>query len=180
VLQGPGVWFSDGHPAPLQARKQSEVSGSSPKIVLYSHDTFGMGNIRRRSAFTGLIAEYRALLSLIITGSPHDHAFRIPKALIHQASCLDRLQADNMRLAISAAAPMKIKETREAILRESVLRFNPDLMVWTKERPASTANFSYAPRARGRMAGTRTGAWCARHLWTSQSALARFLPQRQF
>src|SRR5580765_7940236 len=47
ALQDPGVWFSDGHPAPLRHENNLNVSGSSPKIVLYSHDTFGMGNIRR-------------------------------------------------------------------------------------------------------------------------------------
>src|ERR1044071_1037830 len=50
-----------------------------PKILLYSHDTFGLGNIRR----TLLLADefktsYPGASILIITGSPMIHAFRIP------------------------------------------------------------------------------------------------------
>jgi len=96
VLQGPGVWFSDGHPAPFRQESNLKVSGSSPKIVLYSHDTFGMGNIRRTLLLSqDFIAEYPGASVLIITGSPMIHAFRIPKGIDYiKLPCLDRLQAE--------------------------------------------------------------------------------------
>ena len=47
ALQDPKVWFSDGDSASFRQENNLKASGSSPKIVLYSHDTFGMGNIRR-------------------------------------------------------------------------------------------------------------------------------------
>ena len=109
-------------------------SDSSPKIVLYSHDTFGMGNIRRTLLLSHeFITEYPGASILIITGSPMIHAFRIPKALITSSFLAwTGLQRNNMRPRYLAGCPEEVKQTREAILRESVLRFNPDLMVVDK------------------------------------------------
>jgi predicted glycosyltransferase len=134
ALQDPGVWFSDGHPASLRQDRNLEVSGSSPKIVLYSHDTFGMGNIRRTLLLSqDFINEYPGASILIITGSPMIHAFRIPKGIDYiKLPCLDRFAAEQYGPRYLSGCPEEVKETREAILKESVLRFNPDLMVVDK------------------------------------------------
>lgn len=107
---------------------------SSPKIVLYSHDTFGMGNIRRTLLLSNeFISEYPGASILIITGSPMIHAFRIPKGIDYiKLPCLDRFAAEHYGPRYLADCPEEVKQTREAILRESVLRFNPDLMVVDK------------------------------------------------
>src|SRR5207253_1366841 len=68
------------------------LRASGPKILLYSHDTFGLGNIHR----TLLVAEglTRALPGaavLIVTGSPVIHALRIPDGIDYvKLPCLDR------------------------------------------------------------------------------------------
>jgi predicted glycosyltransferase len=134
ALQGPGVWFSDGHPAPFRQESNLKVSGSSPKIVLYSHDTFGMGNIRRTLLLSqDFITEYPGASILIITGSPMIHAFRIPRGIDYiKLPCLDRFEAEQYAPRYLSGCREEVKETREAILKESVLRFNPDLMVVDK------------------------------------------------
>jgi predicted glycosyltransferase len=131
----PGVWaHSNGNPA--AARQETSLNGSksSPKIVLYSHDTFGMGNIRRTLLLSHeFISEYPGASILIITGSPMIHAFRIPKGIDYiKLPCLDRFAAEHYGPRYLSDCPGEVKETREAILRESVLRFNPDLMVVDK------------------------------------------------
>lgn len=117
----PGAWYSNG-------------SNLSPKIVLYSHDTFGMGNIRRTLLLSNeFISEYPGASILIITGSPMIHAFRIPKGIDYiKLPCLDRFAAEHYGPRYLADCPEEVKQTREAILKESVLRFNPDLMVVDK------------------------------------------------
>ena len=134
ALQDPGVWFSDGHPSSFRREKNLNVSGSSPKIVLYSHDTFGMGNIRRTLLLSQeFITEYPGASILIITGSPMIHAFRIPSGIDYiKLPCLDRLQAEQYAPRYLPGCGEEVKETREAVLKESVLRFNPDLMVVDK------------------------------------------------
>jgi len=130
----PGVWHSNGNPTAGRQETSLNGSNSSPKIVLYSHDTFGMGNIRRTLLLSHeFISEYPGASILIITGSPMIHAFRIPKGIDYiKLPCLDRFAAEHYGPRYLAGCPEEVKETREAILRESVLRFNPDLMVVDK------------------------------------------------
>ena len=134
ALHVSGAWYSNGNPA--AARQETSLNGSnlSPKIVLYSHDTFGMGNIRRTLLLSNeFISEYPGASILIITGSPMIHAFRIPKGIDYiKLPCLDRFAAEHYGPRYLADCPEEVKQTREAILRESVLRFNPDLMVVDK------------------------------------------------
>jgi len=134
ALQNQGSWFSNGRPATAKHENDLNGSGSSPKIVLYSHDTFGMGNIRRTLLLSQeFITNYPAASILIITGSPMIHAFRIPSGIDYiKLPCMDRLQAEQYAPRYLSSCPDEIKETREAVLRESVLRFNPDLMVVDK------------------------------------------------
>ena len=109
ALHDPRAWHSNGHPDAGRQETNLNGSGSSPKIVLYSHDTFGMGNIRRTLLLSQeFITEYPGASILIITGSPMIHAFRIPKALITSSFLAwTGLQRKSMRLAILPIAPKK-------------------------------------------------------------------------
>jgi predicted glycosyltransferase len=108
-----------------------------PKILLYSHDTFGLGNIRR----TLLLADefkisYPGASILIITGSPMIHAFRIPDGVDYiKLPCLDRVGSERYAPRFLARCNDEVKATRAAILKESVLGFAPDLMIVDK-RPS--------------------------------------------
>src|ERR1700743_1953779 len=66
----------------LIEHKGAPQSSGSPKIVLYSHDVFGMGNIRRTLLLAQeFLAQYPQASILIITGSPVIRAFRIPEGV---------------------------------------------------------------------------------------------------
>ena len=134
ALRDPEKWFSNGHPESAGYQANLNGSGTSPKIVLYSHDTFGMGNIRRTLLLSQeFISEYPGASILIITGSPMIHAFRIPKGIDYiKLPCLDRFAAEQYAPRYLSSCAEEVKQTREAILKESVLRFNPDLMVVDK------------------------------------------------
>jgi predicted glycosyltransferase len=125
---------SNGHPSSVILDEEVSLARSWPKIVLYSHDTFGMGNIRRTLLLAEeFIAEYPGASILIITGSPMIHEFRIPKGIDYiKLPCLDRLQAEQYAPRYLSGCPQEVKQTREAILRESILQFNPDLIVVDK------------------------------------------------
>jgi predicted glycosyltransferase len=133
-LHDPGNWHSDGNLGVTRQEASLNGSGSSPKIVLYSHDTFGMGNIRRTLLLSQeFITEYPGASILIITGSPMIHAFRIPTGIDYiKLPCVDRLAAEQYAPRYLSGCSEEVKQTREAILKESVLRFNPDLMVVDK------------------------------------------------
>ena len=107
------------------------------KILLYSHDTFGLGNIRRTLLLTqDLVSQYPKAAILIVTGSPMIHAFRIPDGVDYiKLPCLDRVDAERYEPRFLLDCSEEMKRTRRAILEKSILGFAPDLMIVDK-RPA--------------------------------------------
>jgi predicted glycosyltransferase len=105
-----------------------------PKILLYSHDTFGLGNIRRTLLLAqALTDEYPRAAILIVTGSPMIHAFRIPDGVDYiKLPCLDRVEADRYQPLYLSECSREVKRTRREILKNAVLGFAPDLMVVDK------------------------------------------------
>ncbi|MGB7925536.1 MAG: glycosyltransferase [Pyrinomonadaceae bacterium] len=110
---------------------------STPKILLYSHDTFGLGNIRRTLLLAQeLIEQHPGAAILLITGSQMIHSFRIPDGVDYiKLPCLDRIDAERYEPRFLSACSEEVKRTRSAILEKSVLGFEPDLMIVDK-RPA--------------------------------------------
>lgn len=116
---------------------QNDWTLSAPKILLYSHDTAGLGNIRRTLLLAEtLLAQYPAAAILIITGSPMIHAFRIPDGIDYiKLPCLDRIEADRYEPRFLSACTEEVKNTRRTLLTNAILGFSPDLMIVDK-RPA--------------------------------------------
>jgi predicted glycosyltransferase len=122
---------------PTETFRSRPLRGPSPlrpKILLYSHDTFGLGNIRR----TLLLAEelrnqYDGAAILIVTGSPMIQAFRIPAGVDYvKLPCLDRTDSERYEPRFLQQCADEVKRTRSAILRNTVLGFDPDLMIVDK------------------------------------------------
>jgi predicted glycosyltransferase len=121
----------------IQSKRVPAVNLSPFKILLYSHDTFGLGNIRRTLLLTQeLTRQYPKAAILMVTGSPMIHAFRIPEGVDYiKLPCLDRIEAERYEPRFLFDCSEEMKRTRRAILEKSVLGFNPDLMIVDK-RPA--------------------------------------------
>ena len=110
---------------------------TNPKILLYSHDTFGLGNIRRTLLLAQeLIDQYPKAAVLLVTGSQMIHSFRIPKGVDYiKLPCLDRIDAERYESRFLLECSEAVKRTRSAIIERTVLGFAPDLMIVDK-RPA--------------------------------------------
>jgi predicted glycosyltransferase len=110
---------------------------TNPKILLYSHDTFGLGNIRRTLLLAQeLIDQYPRAAVLLVTGSQMIHSFRIPKGVDYiKLPCLDRIDAERYESRFLLECSDAVKRTRSAIIERTVLGFAPDLMIVDK-RPA--------------------------------------------
>ena len=105
-----------------------------PKILLYSHDTFGLGNIHRTllvaEALTGALPDAAVL---IVTGSPVIHALRIPDGMDYiKLPCLDRVAAERYQPRFLSSWSDDVKRMRRDILRKAALGFAPDLVVVDK------------------------------------------------
>ena len=111
-----------------------QASCAAPKILLYSHDTFGLGNIRR----TLILAEslghaYPSASLLIVTGSPMIHAFRIPLRTDYiKLPCVTRPDAERYEPAYLGSRGVEVAEMRRGVLERAIVGFAPDLMIVDK------------------------------------------------
>ena len=113
----------NAHPAPAH-----------PKILLYSHDTFGLGNIRRTLLLADYLgATYPRSAILVLTGSPMIHAFRIPPRVDYvKLPCVNRIRADEYEPRFLADCGEEVRCTRSAIIERTAMAFAPDLFIVDK------------------------------------------------
>jgi predicted glycosyltransferase len=113
----------NAHPAPAH-----------PKILLYSHDTFGLGNIRRTLLLADYLgATYPRSAILVLTGSPMIHAFRIPPRVDYvKLPCVNRIRADEYEPRFLADCGEEVRCTRSAIIERTATAFAPDLFIVDK------------------------------------------------
>ena len=113
---------------------RSDAASRSPKVLLYSHDTFGLGNIRRTLLLAETIADaYPSASLLIVTGSPMIHAFRIPPRTDYiKLPCVTRPDADQYEPAYLNTRSSEVAHIRSGVLERAILGFAPDLLIVDK------------------------------------------------
>jgi predicted glycosyltransferase len=105
------------------------------RILMYSHDTFGLGHLRRcRAIAHALVEDYRGLNILIISGSPIAGAFdyRARVDFVKIPSVIKRRNGEY----VSLDRHMDLHDTmkmRQSIIRYTAETFQPDLMIVDKE-----------------------------------------------
>ncbi len=114
----------------------SGISGArAPRVLLYSHDTFGLGHLRRSRTIAGALTKADTRLSaLILTGSPVAGRFTFPERVDHIRLPGVTKMTDGSY--VSEALGLDIDETtslREGLIRTAVERFEPDLVIVDKE-----------------------------------------------
>lgn len=105
------------------------------RVLIYSHDTFGLGNIRRMLEIARHLVDCDPDLSvLIITGSPMLHAFRIPARIDYvKLPCLSRSAEGHYGaryLDMNLGATVRL---RASIIRSTIVDFEPDLILVDKK-----------------------------------------------
>lgn len=105
------------------------------RILVYSHDTFGLGNIRRMLEVARHLVQSSSDVSvLVITGSPMLHAFRIPDRIDYvKLPCLSR-GVDGRYGA--RTLPISLEQTvrlRANLIRSAIADFEPDLILVDKK-----------------------------------------------
>lgn len=105
------------------------------KIVVYSHDTFGLGNIRRMLAIAKALVEKDPNTSvLILSGSPMLHAFRIPPQIDYiKLPCLTRTMSGNYEAKYLDLDYRQIQKLRSNLIQSSIVDFDPDLVLVDKK-----------------------------------------------
>lgn len=105
------------------------------RILVYSHDTFGLGNIRRMVRISEALVERDPDASvLIVTGSPMLHAFRLPPRIDYvKLPCLARdtqgvYGVRHLDMDFAAAVRM-----RSSLILSAASDFEPDVVLIDKK-----------------------------------------------
>lgn len=119
----------------IDLSRERNQNQRGPRVMLYSHDTFGLGHLRRSRALAGAItAADPSASALILTGSPVAGRFAFPTRVDHM-----RLPGVIKRSDGSYASRtmgMSIEETtelRSGLIRSMAEQYDPDVLIVDKE-----------------------------------------------
>ncbi|WP_245817520.1 glycosyltransferase family protein [Hydrococcus rivularis] len=105
------------------------------RLIVYSHDAYGLGNIRRMLAICKYLLDSVPELSiLLISGSPVLHSFRMPQGLDYmKLPCLGRSDTGELSAKYLRKDPQEVTKLRSEIIRTAVVNFEPDLILVDKK-----------------------------------------------
>jgi predicted glycosyltransferase len=107
---------------------------AKPRILLYSHDTYGLGHLRRSLAIAGQIAaDIPQTHQLLVTGSIVAGAFELPPRL--DLIKLPALSKRSSGVYKSRTLPLTLRQTlawREQMILQAATNFKPDLILVDK------------------------------------------------
>ena len=109
--------------------------GRAPRTLLYSHDTFGLGHLRRSRALAGAITQANPQASaLILTGSPVAGRFTFPRRVDHVRLPGVTKRADGSYASQTIGMGInEVTELRSSLIKTAVEQFDPDVLIVDKE-----------------------------------------------
>ncbi|MEQ6249925.1 hypothetical protein ABMC89_13610 [Sulfitobacter sp. HNIBRBA3233] len=120
---------------PQQAIAQANARAPARRIMFYSHDTFGLGHLRRsRALATALTEGDESASAIILTGSPVAGRFTFPERVDHiRLPGVTKLPDGSY---ISSTLGLDIERTtslRSGLIQSAVEQYRPDLLIVDKE-----------------------------------------------
>ncbi len=105
------------------------------KLLVYSHDAFGLGNIRRMLAICQhLLRENTDLSILVLSGSPALHSLRLPPGLDYiKLPCISRDTQGGLDVRFLGDSLEATLNLRSQLIRTAIASFGPDLFLVDKK-----------------------------------------------
>lgn len=105
------------------------------RVLIYTHDTFGLGNVRRMLEIARHLTTASAQVQvLIITGSPMLHVFRIPPRVDYvKLPCLSRTVEGRYGARYLDLPLDRTVSLRANLIRSALTGFAPDLVLVDKK-----------------------------------------------
>jgi predicted glycosyltransferase len=102
-----------------------------PKVLLYSHDTFGLGHLRRNLAIaTHLLQRNQPFAVRLLTGSPVAGSWPMPAGLEVQAlPPVVKTGAEEYAARDRSSSFAAVRMRRVALILQSVLDYRPDVLL---------------------------------------------------
>ncbi len=113
----------------------NDIHNRASRILFYSHDTFGLGHLRRSRALAAAITQADPGASaLILTGSPVAGRFTFPRRVDHVRLPGVTKRADGSYAARTFGVGIEeVTELRSSLIQTSVEQFDPDILIVDKE-----------------------------------------------
>lgn len=108
---------------------------NNARILIYCHDTLGLGHLRRcRTIAQSLVGEYKGLSVLIVSGSPiiGAYEFRTRVDFVRVPGVIKLRNGDYSSLSLDLDIG-QVVELRASIIRNTAAAFAPDLFIVDKE-----------------------------------------------
>ena len=111
------------------------MAGGSTRILIYSHDSFGLGHLRRcRAIASSLVRGRKDLSVLIVSGSPLIGSFEFPARVdfvrVPGVTKLSNGEYSSLTLHLAFDEVLAL---RESIIRHTAEAFRPDMLIVDKE-----------------------------------------------
>lgn len=105
------------------------------KLMVYSHDAFGLGNIRRMLTICQyLLRTVPDISILVLSGSPALHSLRLPEGLDYiKLPCLGRDTAGRLEVKYLKSLPEDVVRLRSRLILTAVAHFQPDILLVDKK-----------------------------------------------
>jgi predicted glycosyltransferase len=105
------------------------------RLLVYSHDAYGLGNIRRMLAICEhLLKEVPELSILLLSGSPMLQGFRMPKGLDYiKLPCLNRGETGEIAAKYLGMGIDETVKLRSELILSAAINFQPDLFLVDKK-----------------------------------------------
>jgi len=113
----------------------SLATGKYKKIMVYSHDAFGLGNIRRMIAICQyLLTSVPNLSILLLSGSPMLQSFRLPIGLDYiKLPCLNRGRSGKIAVKYLNTDIESTLNLRSELILAAARNYRPDLVLVDKK-----------------------------------------------
>lgn len=105
--------------------------GRTRKIMLYSHDTYGLGHLRRNLRIAGqLLGSAPGLQVVLVSGSPVAECFPTPAGLtVVKLPSVRKIGAEQYQPLNPGLGISLVRRTRTAIMADLIRRFRPDVLL---------------------------------------------------
>lgn len=102
-----------------------------PRLLIYGHDTYGLGHLRRNLTIAaGLTHEFPDLSILLLTGSPAVQHFALPPNVDYvKLPAVVKVADEEYQARVLRLEPGEIVRMRTALVREAVSGFAPDVVL---------------------------------------------------
>ena len=122
---------TDAVAPPLSSARADDSASARSKIIIYSHDTYGLGHLRRCTKIAkALKAAFSNSSILIITGSPHAGKYELPDGLdFVKLPAVVKTGANQYEPRSLGGSFEDILRLRQNLILETVRTFSPHLLI---------------------------------------------------